>query len=241
MPLTVTPAGLPVAIWSGAIAAGERLVVADLASEPSRLVVVAAHPDDETIGAGRLIAQWVRECGPVLALTLTAGEACFDDVGVREPGLAERRIAEWRKAVRSLGATAGAHSLCPDGAVAEHLDRAVEAIAAHLGPGDVVLAPWRHDPHPDHEAAGAAAALAAGQQGARLLEYPIWMPYWMQPEDVAATGTRWSAVETDPEANRARSRALTAYASQRAPLRPGMGPVVPQLLLEHHHTQLVAG
>jgi LmbE family N-acetylglucosaminyl deacetylase len=115
------------------------------------------------------------------------------------------------------------------------------AIGDELCPGDVVLAPWRHDPHPDHEAAGRAAALAARACGATLLEYPVWMAYWMTPETVAATGHRWSVVPTGAEAEQARLRALAAYVSQREPLQPGLGPVVPPLLLEHHHAQLVVG
>ena len=189
MTVTVTPAGLPVEVWHGALAAAPRRSIDDLVPPSStRLVVVGAHPDDEAVGAGRLVAQWTRTRGPVLAITLTAGEACLDDLGIAEPGLADRRLQEWRTALGDLGAHAGPHRLCPDGAVASHADAMAAAIADELGPDDVVLAPWRHDPHPDHEAAGRAAALAARARGATLLEYPVWMAYWMTPEAVAATG-----------------------------------------------------
>jgi LmbE family N-acetylglucosaminyl deacetylase len=239
MALTVTPAGLPVATWSTAVEHAPRRQLCDLAPPATRLVVVSAHPDDETIGAGRLVAQWARERGPVLAITVTAGEACFDGVGIEEPGLAERRITEWQAAMRALGATAGPHSVCPDGAVTEHEARVAGVIAAHLRPGDLVVAPWRHDPHPDHEAAGRAAALAARECGVALVEYPVWMPYWMTPEAVAAADAHVAVVDTDQLAQAQRDGALAAYVSQQEPARPGMGPVVPPLLLEHHHAQLV--
>jgi LmbE family N-acetylglucosaminyl deacetylase len=239
MALTVTPAGLPVTTWSTAVEHAPRRQLRDLAPQATRLVVVSAHPDDETIGVGRLVAQWARERGPVLALTLTAGEACFDAVGIEEPRLAERRIAEWRAALRVLGVTAGPHSVCPDGAVTEHESRVAGVIAAQLRPGDLVVAPWRHDPHPDHEAAGRAAAVAAAESGAALVEYPVWMPYWMTPESVASAGAHWSVVDTDRVAEGQRDGALAAYVSQQEPVRPGTGPVVPPLLLEHHHAQLV--
>jgi LmbE family N-acetylglucosaminyl deacetylase len=242
MSLTVTPTGLPVEAWAEAVADAPRRALADLVPpESTRLVVVGAHPDDETIGAGRLVAEWARPRGPVLSLTLTAGEACLDEVGVQEPGLAELRLAEWRTAAALLGAKTGPHRLCPDGAVAAMADVMAAALAAELNPGDVLLAPWRHDPHPDHEAAGRAAAVAVRERGATLLEYPVWMPYWMAPETVAATGDRWSVVVTGPDAEAARERALAAYTSQLEPIRAGLGPVVPSLLLAHHHVQLVLG
>jgi LmbE family N-acetylglucosaminyl deacetylase len=240
MSLTVTPAGLPVEAWAEAVAGAERRDLAALVPPgTTRLVVVSAHPDDETIGAGRLVAEWARTRGPVVALTLTAGEACFDEVGVEQPGLAELRLQEWRAALACLGAVPGIHRLCPDGAVAAHADEVAAAIAAELRPGDAVLAPWRHDPHPDHEAAGRAAAVAARERGATLLQYPVWMSYWMAPETVAATGSLWSVVVTGAPADAARDGALAAYVSQREPLRPGVGPVVPPELLAHHHAQLV--
>ena len=242
MSLTVTPTGLPVEAWQVAVADAPRRGLADLVPPTSaRLVVVGAHPDDETIGAGRLVAEWARTRGPVLALTLTAGEACLDEVGVEEAGLAELRLHEWCTAVALLGAEAGPHQLCADGAVAAHADAMAAAIAAELGPGDTVLAPWQHDPHPDHKAAGRAASVAARESGATLVEYPVWMPYWMAPDAVAATGDRWSVVVTGTEAETARDLALAAYVSQREPLRPDLGPVVPPLLLAHHGAQLVLG
>lgn len=242
MSLTVTPAGLPVEAWQEAVAGAPRRGLADLVPPTTtRLVVVAAHPDDETIGAGRLVAEWARTRGPVLALTLTAGEACLDEVGVEEPGLAERRLQEWHTAVALLGAEPGPHRLCADGAVAAHADAMAAAIAAQLRPGDAVLAPWRHDPHPDHEAAGRAASVAARERGATVLEYPVWMPYWMAPDTVAATGDRCSVVVTGAEAETARDQALAVYVSQRESLLPDVGPVVPPLLLAHHGMQLVLG
>ena len=48
-------------------------------------------------------------------------------------------------------------------------------------------------------------------------------------------------VVTGPDAEAARERALAAYTSQLEPIRAGLGPVVPSLLLAHHHVQLVLG
>ncbi len=54
--------------------------------------------------------------------------------------------------------------------------RAVMAIAAAVKRerADVVLAPWRHDPHCDHLATDLMARAAAARTGARHLSYPVW-------------------------------------------------------------------
>ena len=51
----------------------------------------------------------------------------------------------------------------PDGQLGDHLDEATQAITLAIdggGPGTWVIAPWRSDGHPDHTAAGDAAATA---------------------------------------------------------------------------------
>src|SRR5690606_13482680 len=54
---------------------------------------------------------------------------------------------------------------------------------ALLRRGDLVLAPWEHDGHPDHDAVGRAAlAATAALPGLRLLRYPVWAWHWLPPD-----------------------------------------------------------
>jgi LmbE family N-acetylglucosaminyl deacetylase len=46
----------------------------------------------------------------------------------------------------------------------------------------VPSAPWRHDGHPDHDAAGRAATIASAAAGAPLLQYLVWAWHWADPE-----------------------------------------------------------
>ncbi|WP_152186947.1 PIG-L deacetylase family protein, partial [Segeticoccus rhizosphaerae] len=210
-----------------------------LAAAGRRLVAVAAHPDDETIGAGRLIAHWALRTGPAQAITFTAGENCLAHLDAHVPGLAARRLREWRGAVTALGAEPVGCCDVPDGAVAASRNHLVEALGSHLHPDDVVLAPWLHDPHPDHAAAGRIARAATAQMGATLLEYPVWMTSWCDPEVLDRTAYRLRRVGTDDADETARLTALAHYASQRLPLLPGLTPVVPEEMLQHHRCQLV--
>lgn len=239
-PTAVTPPGNPVGTWAPTVdAAGIRTHDQLAAGRAPRMVVVSAHPDDETLGAGRLLGDWSRRGGSVAAVTLTAGEACVDHVTARPVGLAARRMGEWARAMQVLGSAPEPFEQVPDGHVAEATDEVAARLATRLRPGDVLLAPWRHDPHPDHAAAGLAARRAARLVGATVWEYPVWTTYWQPPTVLEHTAYRLVRVPHTPAAEAARRRALACYRSQLRPLRAGLAPVVPPAMLAHHPCQLL--
>jgi LmbE family N-acetylglucosaminyl deacetylase len=103
--------------------------------EHERLLVVAPHPDDETLGAGGLIQRVVARGGTVRVVLVTAGDGYVEGV-VRETGrprprpasyvaYGERRIGETRAALRVLAAHHAARLQLlgfPDGDLARLLD-----------------------------------------------------------------------------------------------------------------------
>lgn len=106
--LQLTPAGHDLGRWAAGRAAADRLTLPELvehlgSASGAELIAVGAHPDDETLGLGRLIHTWARRQGPVTAVVATAGEACVDHVAPRPAGLVERRLAEWEAATAVLG------------------------------------------------------------------------------------------------------------------------------------------
>lgn len=248
-PLVVTPGGHELAVWEPTLQAAAHLTFEDLAeglspSVPSTLVVAGAHPDDETLGLGRLAYAWGQQLGPVTGVLATAGEACIDHVLQRPPGIAARRIAEWHTAIDRLGFTDRHLLNLPDGQVAEHQDTVVERLVAIItaaaDSGPVVLAaPWRGDPHPDHRAVGRAAARATETCAATLIEFPVWMTYWASPASVAALGHELLVVQHDPAAELAQREATLAFVSQLQPLAPGITPVLPAAMLAHQRRQLL--
>ena len=238
--------GTTAASWSAAL---DALPSLELPATRRRVVVVGAHPDDETLGAGGLLHTAVSTGRRVEVVTATAGEGSHPRSPTHSPTrLAEVRRAELRRATEVLAPDA--HVTCldlPDGAVAEHEDDLVAALVEAIGTdGDDVLlcAPWRGDGHPDHEAVGRAAATAAHRTDAQLWEYPVWWWHWGRPDDAATHHLARLALSTD--AVTAKRAAVDAHQSQVHPLSPARGDEVllaPDLLahFDRDHEVFVIG
>lgn len=165
-----------------AVASVDALV----ASGPGGVLILAPHPDDESIGCGGLIAECVAQGRPVRVVVLTDGAASHPgSAGFPPPRLAALREEETRAAVAELGLDPGrdlAFLGQPDAALPARgpgFEAAVAAVlrSAEDGPAPAaVLTTWGHDPHTDHQAAhaiGAAVARALPSRP-RLFAYPVW-------------------------------------------------------------------
>ena len=162
-------------------------------SERTRLLVVAPHPDDETIATALLIQQVKAAGGDVHVLLLTAGDNNpwpqrwlerrwhIGDVARRRWG--RRRYVEVVAALKSLGVAESALRFLawPDLGVTDRLLRtphkAVSAIAAAIAEvrPSLIAFPALEDRHPDHSAAHILVRLALrNQTGApRLWTYLV--------------------------------------------------------------------
>lgn len=156
---------------------------------PRCVLVVAPHPDDETIGAHALMGRLRRQGVAIRVLVVTDG-------GASHPGsrrwphqrLTRERQRETRRAMRPIGVAAGAIAFLglPDGALPAHGEAAARRIgrAIRRAPRPLlVVAPASTDDHPDHRVVSAAVS-AARQAGVRRLSYPVW------PAGAALPGAR---------------------------------------------------
>src|SRR5205823_13527536 len=122
----------------------------------------------------------------------------------------------------------------PDGKLGDHevgLADTLSALLSGLRPGAWCAATWRGDGHPDHEAVGRAAAVAAAQAGAKLLEYPVWMWHWARPDDVAVPWHRLTRISPDHAAVARKRLAAKEFRSQLTSYDPDSGPVLPPFAL----------
>lgn len=163
-------------------------------SQFSRLVVLAAHPDDETLMCGGLLATAGSGDLTVDVIVATDGDASHPDSPTHTPrDLAEARVRETTDAVGLLAPQTRLRFLhLPDGGTQEQVEAmttaVVEAAAAGTTGADrcLLVSTWRDDRHPDHRAAALAASAAAWRTDAVHLEAPLWFWHWGSPKDLPA-------------------------------------------------------
>jgi LmbE family N-acetylglucosaminyl deacetylase len=142
--------------------------------EPPRAptVVLAPHPDDETLGAGGLIARLRKQGVSVTVVAVTDGENAYSDM----EGLDAIRVPEQTEALHRLGVQESMiHRLMlPDRSISAHEDELVDLLLPFVTPETHVIAPWKRDFHPDHEVVGRAAARLAQLMGLSVTYYLFW-------------------------------------------------------------------
>lgn len=146
-------------------------------SQARSVLVLAPHPDDETIGCGGSAALYTQASVPVQAIVFTDGGLW----GVAPPGtsIVATRETETQAAAQILG--------CGAPIFARHADRSLQSCTtlvqeivaqARACQADTVLAPSLWEVHPDHRALAHAAIEAIQQlgEGHTLVQYEVGMP-----------------------------------------------------------------
>ncbi len=136
---------------------------------PGPVLVVAPHPDDESIGCGGAIARHVDRGDDVVVVMATSGGATS---GGGAGDVTAAREAEGRAACALLGAGEPVFARLPDGRLGQHTAALAELLAEHGADAATIYVPSLLDPHPDHRAANAAVA-AAGLPG-DVFGYEVW-------------------------------------------------------------------
>ncbi len=157
--------------------------------ERARVLVLAPHPDDETLACGGVLA---RHRGRDSAFVIVVSDGSRGVYGGEPAALAAQRHGE-------LGAATAALGLEPaqvawwgfeDGTLSSHVDELADRLAQAIDDlcPTVVLSPWAYDVHPDHAALGRAARTAAADRPVELLEYVVWA--WDRPSALVRSNRR---------------------------------------------------
>ncbi|WP_216896325.1 PIG-L deacetylase family protein [Nocardia alni] len=203
------------------------------------VIVLAAHPDDEVLGAGGLIALARSHGVPVTIVVATNGEASHPNSPSHSPEqLARIRIEESRLAAGELAAEPPVRLGLADGDLTAQQtllgERLHDILSRHGGADARCVSVWRHDGHPDHEAVGRAGAAACGRTGTPLIEFPVWMWHWATPEHPLLRGIEARRLPLPGTARNAKIRALNRFRSQTLPLSddPADRAILPPHVLE---------
>lgn len=148
-------------------------------------LIVAPHPDDETLGCGGAIAL-LRALGyPVHVLIISDGTLSHPrSLKYPAPRLQALREAETLEALTKLGIgeTETTFLRLPDGSVPTSASPGIRGAVARCRLcletvlPETIFLPWRTDPHPDHQATWKLirTALLYLNGSPRIVEYPIW-------------------------------------------------------------------
>lgn len=211
------------------------------------VLVVAPHPDDETLGCGGAIAL-LRHLGcAVRVLIVSDGTASHPrSRKYPAPKLRLLRETETLEALAILGVDAAEVTFLrlQDGAVptvnSPGFATAVAGCHSYIQTvkPQTIFLPWRNDPHGDHRATWMlmVAALESLSKP-RMIEYPIWDWDWRQRREITVAVSGWrldiaEVLETKKEA-------IAAYRSQTTNLiddDPGGFRLTPQMLANFTRT-----
>ena len=202
-----------------------RLPIKDMqtALGDAPLLILAPHPDDESLGCGGLIAEACRHGNPPVVVILTDGSKSHPhSKAFPAERLRALRESEAQAATGLLGVPSERVLFLryPDTAApcdGDGLDDAAGRVAGLIERWRcrTVLVSWKHDPHCDHAAAAAIAEEASRRTGAKLLAYPVWG--WTLAPDLSIETAPLTGFRLDVTRHLAAKRAaIEAHRSQYA-------------------------
>ncbi len=203
----------------------ESLPLRDLgAIDRQRVVIVAPHPDDETLGCGGAIALLVSKGYQVKVLVISDGTGSHPN-SQKYPAAALQAIRS-QETIAALGIL----GVKPEAiAFLQLKDGSVPTITAPNFPAaralcrnylqatlpDTIFLPWRWDPHADHRASWQliqAAILSLGI-APQIIEYPIWDWDRQQQKNANLSQIRGWRLDIQSVLNQ-KTQAIASYRSQ---------------------------
>ncbi len=187
-----------------------------------KTLIIAPHPDDESLGCGGAIALLRNFNVEVGVLVLSDGTLSHPN-SVKFPAekLRDLRESEMIVALKILGVQKENITFFryKDRSVPDcDSIQSVVKCADYLGltKPQTILVPWRRDPHPDHRAA--FSLINEANKTAKVIEYPIWL-WEIAESDDAPTFEEVTAFRLDiSSVTLQKQHAINAHQSQTTDL-----------------------
>ncbi len=149
-------------------------------SEVTRILVIAAHPDDVDFGSAGTVARWTDAGIDVVYCIVTDGDAGGSDPSISRPEMAILRRAEQTAAAKQVGVFDLRFLGYPDGRVEASLElrKDLARVIRQVRPDRVACpSPERNyartgASHPDHRAVGSAALDAVYPDARNQFAFP---------------------------------------------------------------------
>lgn len=142
--------------------------------DTDRILVVAPHPDDESIGCGGLLALYGQQCDVLLLTDGRLGKS-KNRKDLSDAEIIDTRLNELRHAMKLCNIRELITLGIPDSEVKTHKK---VIFSVNLSCYDLVFVPNAHEAHPDHFYACKyiKQMRLLGRTRAKVYEYEVWTP-----------------------------------------------------------------
>lgn len=203
--------------WQG-LHALPRLNIAQNCLPHQRVCVFAPHPDDEILGCGGMLQQLAANGNAILLVHVTNGTQSHPDSHIYPPQTLDIiRPQESLAALNALGVASQVTSIfldLPDGEVFARQEQFNKKLDTIIQPEDILVAPFIHDGHPDHEATGQVVAAFAKQHHLIFYQALIWAWHWAKPDDRRIPWHTAVRLDLTAEQLARKAQAINCFASQ---------------------------
>lgn len=183
-----------------------------------RVCIFSPHPDDEVLGCGGLLQQLAANGNPIVLIHVTNGTQSHPNSQIYSS--AKLDIIRPQESLAALVKLAVAHQVTTlaldltDGNVFAQQDKFEQKLAAIIQPDDILVTPFRHDGHPDHEATGQVVATFAKQHRLACYQVLIWAWHWAKPDDSRIPWHCAYRLDLTAEQLQRKSQAISCFTSQ---------------------------
>ena len=195
-----------------------RLDIAKNFPSQQRVCIFAPHPDDEVLGCGGLLQQLAANGNTLVLLHVTNGTQSHPNSLIYPPKKLD--VIRPQESLNALDVLDIAHQVTtialelPDGDVFAHQEQFHQKLATIIQPDDILVTPFIHDGHPDHEATGQVVATFAKRRQLACYQVLIWAWHWAKPDDERIPWHYAHRVDLSVEQVQRKKQAIACFDSQ---------------------------